>query len=115
VASVAALAGSPQQYAGGVVVVYGMLRNAGTNYFTDLDLVLEDWGGAKIPVRPWVPLEVPPPRLQEERERPHVLSDFLNKTLLLKGRLVEQKEEGEPIFALEVLSAIVVGGAEEEK
>src|SRR5262245_17993985 len=52
---------NPEAFAGKRIVVEGLLDNAGTNFFTDLRLVLKDIeGSGALFVQPWLPLEVPP-------------------------------------------------------
>lgn len=66
--------------------VSGILENAGTNYFTDQRLVLRDKDGRSVPVRAWLPMEMPkgPP----DRPKGPVMSDFLGKTVTLEATLV---------------------------
>lgn len=101
----AALASAPERYEYDEVIVSGLLKNAGTSYFSDLRLVLEDPDGRQVRVKPWVPLEVPPPRRGGGGERPSVLSDYLDRVVLLRGRVVREEEDGEGIYVLEVHSA----------
>lgn len=95
------LTASQEKYADQLVQVKGELVNSGSNYFTDLKLVLSDGQGNSIRVQPWLPISVPPPRPGGPRNRPALTSDYLGKTLKLSGRWVKQ-EEG---FALQVEKA----------
>jgi hypothetical protein len=73
------------------VVVRGILRNRGANYFTDLRLVLESEVGsprAEIPVVPWLPTEFPRRPTDIEPAQP-TLADYLAKKVLIRGTLVE--------------------------
>jgi hypothetical protein len=105
---VAALAEAPERYESDEVIVSGLLKNAGTGYFSDLRLVLEDPDGRQVRVKPWIPLEVPPPRPGGGGERPRVLSDYLDRVVVLRGRVVREEEDGERIYLLEVHSATPV-------
>lgn len=61
--------------------------------------VLEDEKGNQFPVTVWAPLEVPPPAPGTEehwrKNRPHLMSDFLDKWLLIKGKV---KNKGNKIM-----------------
>ncbi len=99
----AGLAADPGRYAGREVTVAGTLDNAGTNYFTDLRLELRD-GGSAVAVRPWLPLEVPPPRPGATARRPAVLSDYLGQRVRISGTV---RREGET-YQLEVRQAEII-------
>jgi hypothetical protein len=109
VVSVEALASSPDQYLGKTVRVKGTLENQGTNYFTDLRLVLKDQDGNFVHVRPWLPLETPPAPPNAPGRRPETLSRFLGKTVELVATLDRDtvKRVGE-VYLLVVKSAKVV-------
>ncbi len=83
---ISALAAEPAGMAGRRVSVEGTLENTGANYFTDLRPVLRDGRGGEIPVSPWLPLSVPPPRAGAAAgNRPRLMSDQLGKRLRLWG------------------------------
>lgn len=107
-ATVAALAGRPADYVDRTVTVTGVLNNAGSNYFTDLRVVLTDSTGAALAVRPWLPASVPPPRPGGPRPQPAVLSNYLGRTVRLTGCL---RKDGDAT-AFEVQQADVI---QEEK
>jgi hypothetical protein len=110
--TVAELAKDPEKFLDKSFVVTGTLKNAGENYFRDMRLVLLDDKGNSISVRPWLPLEVPPPRPgPAKRERPKVMSGFLNRALEIKG--VWQKEND--IYYLMVNEAMPVETTEKQK
>jgi len=89
--TVSQLIENPARYSNRNIAITGYLKNAGDNYFTGLRLILEDGKGGSITVRPWAPLEVPPSRPGPvKRERPRVMSDFLNRQLKLKGSWQEE-------------------------
>jgi hypothetical protein len=67
--------------------VSGVLENAGTNYFTDQRLVLRDKDGRTVPVRAWLPMEMPKGLPDRPKGGP-VMSDFLGKTVTLEATLV---------------------------
>src|SRR5262245_24526289 len=70
---------NPQAFTGKRIVVEGLLDNAGTNFFTDLRLVLKNVeGSGAIFVQPWLPLEVPPGPGGAGPE-PETLAAYLNK------------------------------------
>src|SRR5262245_44530243 len=74
-------------YADKRIAVEGLLVNEGTNFFTDLRLVLKDANGAQsgaIHVRPWLPFELPPgpPGAAAGRE---TLAAYLGKRVILQG------------------------------
>ena len=81
---------------GRTITITGTLRNCGTNYFTDLQLVLEDDAGAALPVAPWRPLHVsqPPPGTNGGGRRPTVIADYLDKRLRLVGAWSESAAPG---------------------
>ena len=75
---------NPDAFAGKRIVVEGLLDNAGTNFFTDLRLVLKDVeGSGALFVQPWLPLEAPPgPGAGPE---PETLAAYLDKRVILQG------------------------------
>jgi hypothetical protein len=95
------LAGQPGHYDGIQVQVKGRLENTGTNYFTDMKLVLSDGQGNQIRVLPWLPISVPPPRPGGPKIRPTLQSDFLDRKVTLTGKWSKQ-DEG---YALQVEKA----------
>jgi hypothetical protein len=109
VVSVEALASSPEKYLGKTVRVKGLLENEGTNYFTDLRLVLKDQDGDFVHVRPWLPLETPPGPPNSPTRRPATLSTFVGKTVELVATLDRDtvRRVGE-VYLLVVQSAKVV-------
>jgi len=85
VVSISDILGNPSDYVGEEVVLRGLLYNAGTNYFTDLSIVLKDSVGDEIGVLSWLPLEFPPaPEGVTSSPRQ---SDFLDKTVQLTGEV----------------------------
>ena len=99
----------PAKYLGRTFRVSGKLRNKGKNYFTDLQLVLEDEKCNFIYVRPWIPLEFPPSPPGHPEKKKVALSHYLGKqveltTTIEKGRL---KIVGE-VFFLNVKSAKIL-------
>ena len=72
------------------IAVEGVLVNRGTNYFTDMRLVLIDpqgSPGAEVLVRPWLPTELPPP--QGTNVSRSTLSEYLGKKVLIEGVLTD--------------------------
>jgi hypothetical protein len=104
--SLQALEREPERYRDCTVRVSGKLENAGRNYFTDLRLVLKDAAGHTVPVRPWLPLSLPPRPPGASGPPPAVLSDFLGKEveLVAKVRKGALRHFGE-VWHLEVTSA----------
>lgn len=99
----------PAKYLSSTFRVRGKLRNKGKNYFTDLQLVLEDEKCNFIYVRPWIPLEFPPPPPGRSEKKQVALSQYLGKqveltTTIEKGRL---KIVGE-VYFLNVKSAKIL-------
>lgn len=94
----------PEAYLDQTVSVTGTLVNEGKNYFTDFRLVLRDEGGRSIPVKPWLPAEIPP--AAKPGPRPPTLSQYLDKTVELTAT-VRHGELGRQgvVFFLEVKSA----------
>ncbi|KYK20510.1 hypothetical protein AYK25_08830 [Thermoplasmatales archaeon SM1-50] len=84
--SITVLIEKPNSYVDSRLMVSGTLVNKGKDYFTDLQIVLEDSLGNTIPVTVWVPIEIPP-MLDPSKPRPKVLHDYLNKEIQLKGFL----------------------------
>jgi len=77
------------------IEVRGVLQNLGTNYFTDLKLVLMNKEGQSIPVSAWLPLSVPPPRPgSDPKNRPALISDPLGREVKLFG-VWEKQEAGD--------------------
>jgi hypothetical protein len=72
------------------VTVEGVLSNQGTNYFTDLQVVLKDGRGPGqgVIVQPWLPIELPPSPAGAKSSRP-TLSDYLGKRVVLDGVLTD--------------------------
>lgn len=97
----------PEAYLDQVVSVRGTLANEGKNYFTDFRLVLKGEGGRSIPVKPWLPAEVPP--AMKPGPRPATLSQYLDKTVELTAtvRHGELSRLG-VVYFLEVKSARVL-------
>lgn len=94
---------NPAEYIGNKVAVTGFLKNAGENYFGDLRPVLDDGKGRFIAVSSWAPLEVPPPRPGPAgRERPKVMSDYLNRNIVLKGTWQQVDDK----YILNVIQAV---------
>jgi hypothetical protein len=84
--SIEKLVKSPKKHLERRVEVTGQLRNAGSNYFNDLKLVLEDEAGRSLAVQPWLPLSVPPPRPgRDPGQRPRLISDYLGAIITIKG------------------------------
>jgi hypothetical protein len=106
--SLQALEREPERYRDRTVRVSGKLENAGRNYFTDLRLVLKDAEGRAVPVRPWLPLSLPPRPAGASGAPLPVLSDFLGKEveLIAKLRKGALRHFGE-VWHLEVASARV--------
>jgi len=92
------------------VLVQGTLSNSGTNYFTDLRVVLKDntEASAGVLVQPWLPIEAP---LHQTDGKPPIakLSDFLGKKVEIKGVLTDSvvKHVG-PAKVLHVESARII-------
>lgn len=104
--SIEQLEREPEKFRDRTVRVRGKLENEGRNYFTDLRLVLKDDAGRKLPVRPWLPLSLPPRPPAASGPPPAVLSDFLGKNVELVARLRKGtlRRFGE-VWHLEVTSA----------
>jgi len=115
------LAAQPERYLKATVQVTGILENQGKNFFTDLRLVLKDGEGRLFPVRPWLPLSLPPrppaPQAPSGPARqPAVLSDFLGKRVELTG-IVEKgalRHAGE-VYYLTVQEARLAGAEAKKK
>ena len=72
------------------VVVQGTLSNSGTNYFTDLRVILKDNtdAAAGVIVQPWLPIETR--QHQTDGSPPTAkLSDFLGKKVEIHGVLTD--------------------------
>ncbi len=107
--SLESLAASPQDFSGEPLRIVGILDNEGTNYFTDLRVVLKDDAGDKIYVRPWLPMSTPPSPIVGGDAEPETLSQFLGKRVELTA-VVERgtlKRVGE-VYLLNVESCRVV-------
>jgi hypothetical protein len=78
------------QFTNKPVVVQGTLSNSGTNYFTDLRVILKDNtdAAAGVIVQPWLPIET---RQQQTDGTPPTakLSDFLGKKVEIHGMLTD--------------------------
>ena len=91
------------------VSVRGVLRNAGKNYFTDRRLILQSPNGveAKVElyVKGWLPFKATQSSTGEEQP-PLVQSDFLDKEVILTGRV-----EVRPVKGVGVAKILVVSDA----
>ena len=83
--SLPSIAGDPAPHMGKTYRIIGKLRNKGRNYFTDLRVVLEDekCESVYVYVRPWLPLEFPPPPPGHPELKKPGLSQFLDKQVEL--------------------------------
>jgi hypothetical protein len=72
------------------VTVEGTLTNSGTNYFTDLRVLLKDNKDSQsgVLVQPWLPVETPPRQTSRSSSTP-TLSDFLGKKVEIRGVLTD--------------------------
>jgi hypothetical protein len=72
------------------VTVEGTLTNSGTNYFTDLRVLLKDNKDSQsgVLVQPWLPVETPPRQTSGSSSTP-TLSDFLGKKVEIRGVLTD--------------------------
>jgi len=89
------------------ITVKGRLINQGKNFFTDRRLVLTDPANRSdvLPVKPWVLIETPP-LPGPSGSPPQALSDYLGKTVILKGSVREDHLRGfGKVKYLEVQSA----------
>lgn len=100
-----AIARDPAAWVDQDASVTGTLQNEGTNYFTDLRVVLKDAEGHAIAVKPWLPAALPPGP-KAGAPRPPTLAQFLGKTVTLRAtvRRGEIKGAAKP-FYLEVKEA----------
>ena len=76
------------------VVVQGTLSNSGTNYFTDLRVILKDNtdAAAGVIVQPWLPIETR--QHQTDGSPPTAkLSDFLGKKVEISRRADRQRSQ----------------------
>jgi hypothetical protein len=86
------------------------LVNQGTNYFTDLQVILKDGdeksaGGVRV--QPWLPTELPPRR--SGSKSPATLSDYLGKRVVLEGVLTDGAgQDGRSTKVLRVNRARIV-------
>ncbi len=83
--SLPSLASDPAAHVEKTYRIIGKLRNRGRNYFTDLQVVLEDekCDSIYVYVRPWLPLEFPPPPPGRPELKKPGLSQFLDKRVEL--------------------------------
>jgi hypothetical protein len=72
------------------VTVEGTLSNSGSNYFTDLRVMLKDNkdSAAGVLVLPWLPVEVPPGATSGSASV-STLADYLGKKVVIKGVLTD--------------------------
>jgi hypothetical protein len=106
--TVEALASKPAEYVDSTVRVRGRLENAGTNYFRDRRIVLNDGKKHLIDVRPWLPLSVPPSASAQAETRP-TLAEYLDRQVELVGSLTKRKEsERGSDYIFQVTSAKVL-------
>ena len=89
----------------GNVTLKGRLQNVGTNYFTDQRLVLAADGQEPIIVQAWLPSEARSPR-NSSADAPKVLSDFLDKDVVLTGHV-----ETRPVKGVGVTKVFIVTNA----
>jgi len=84
-ASVKAVAQDPAAWLDKEASLSGTLENRGSNYFTDLRVVLRDDEGHVLAVKPWLPVSVPPG--PGPGPRPRTLSQYLGKKVDLLATL----------------------------
>jgi hypothetical protein len=72
------------------VTVEGTLSNSGSNYFTDLRVILKDSkeSAEGVLVQPWLPVETPPKPESTGRSAP-ALSDYFGKKVVINGVLTD--------------------------
>jgi hypothetical protein len=106
-ATVKAIAADPGAWLDRPATLTGVLTNEGTNYFTDLRVVLKDAEGRTLPVKPWLPAALPPG--PASGPRPRTLAQYLGKRVELQAsvRRGELRASGSTYY-LEVRSARVV-------
>jgi hypothetical protein len=109
--TVATVASRPEDYVGKTFRITGTLENQGSNYFTDLRVVLRDAQGNAIRVRPWLPASLPPgPSRPPGSKTPATLSQFLGKKVELTSEVAQGQlpPRDEKVYFLDVKSARVV-------
>jgi hypothetical protein len=109
--TVATVSSRPEDYVGKTFRITGTLDNQGSNYFTDLRVVLRDAQGNAIRVRPWLPASLPPgPSRPTGTKTPATLSQFLGKKVELTSEVAQGQlpPRDEKIYFLDVKSAKVV-------
>ncbi|MBI1787855.1 MAG: hypothetical protein HYR60_09940 [Acidobacteria bacterium] len=108
-ASVKSIAANPTKYLKTAVKLTGRLENEGKNYFSDLRVVLKDAQGNRLYIRPWLPVELPPPPPGSPAHKRPTLAEFLGKDVEITA-IVDRgplRSVGE-VYLLEVKSAKVV-------
>ncbi len=91
------------QVLGKPIRIEGVLENAGSNYFTDRQIVLRAKDGARVPVQPWLPLTAAPGGGSGGQP---VLTNYLGKSVRLEAVLEEAPMKGLGVVRrLRVISA----------
>ena len=84
------VAAKPEAYVEQTILVRGKLINAGTNYFKDRRIVLQDEKGHSIEVRPWLPIARPSPAGQTQAGT--TLAEYLDRQVELVGSVTRRTE-----------------------
>lgn len=98
---------APTAYAGTIVIVQGQLRLESRSYFNHPRFVIVDSEGQKISVKPWAPLEVPPPMpgaKESPQNRPTTMNTYLGLWLSVTGLFNIDPRNEESV--IEVRSAV---------
>lgn len=89
------LSSDPKKFEGKVITTGGILIQTTPSYFPKPIFMITN-GVDKVRVSSWLPLEVAPSPKGLKKQRRKVMSDFLDKYVIISGRVV--LEDGRPLI-----------------
>jgi peroxiredoxin len=89
------LSSDPKSYEGKIIETGGLLIQASPAYFPKPVFMLTN-GADRVRVSAWLPLEVAPSPKGLRKQRKKVMSDFLDKYVIISGKVV--LEDGRPLI-----------------
>jgi len=113
--SIAQLRGEADLRMGQRVVVEGILRARGDNYYVDPRFALVDSEGNELPVSPWAPLEIPPspPGAATPPAGIQIMADYLDRPVVVEGVYRLDARRGGDLLVAEV--GLAFGAAKPEQ
>lgn len=97
------LSSDPKGYEGKDIETGGLLTQTSPSYFPKPVFMITN-GADKVRVSPWLPLEVAPSPKGFKKQRKKVMSDFLDKYVIISGKVV--LEDGKPFIEVKNAKAV---------